>query len=475
MSPVKDAASAPSDANPATPLESLATFCAELRFADLPQALVAKTKVHILDTFGAALAGTRSREFAVAMGAVSTSADNGTRIWGTARYADPRDAALVNGVAAHAFELDDTGGCDHSGAVVLPAVMAALASVTVPTDGRRLISAVVVGYEVGRRVLEAAGGYDGHNGAGWHSTGTCGTIGAAAAVAHLWRLSPAATRDAMSLATSFSSGLWAFIHDGSQAKKIHAGRAAEGGLLAARLARGGLSGPSQVFDDVWGGFFRSFGQIPGDLACFTEGLGTVWKLNRVSLKPYASCRGTHSAVDALSDILLDSGRSAADIARINVRLSAMLLGMCGTKEAGTLAGTQMSLGYALAARCVFGDVGLASYAANRRHDPRTAAVFEMISFEVDPAMLPMDEPVLTVDFADGARASLMVPRPTGSPERPMSAAAITAKFRGLAEMAMPPEGLAALQAAVADLENMSDCRSLEDVLGGGTASREAFI
>lgn len=190
-------------------------------------------------------------------------------------------------------------------------------------SGTALITSVVIGYDVGRRVLEAAGGYDAHIGAGWHSTGTCGPIGAAAAVANLWRLPPDQCRNAIALATSASSGLWAFIHDGSQAKKLHAGRAAEGGLLAAALAALGLTGPTRVFDDVWAGFFSSFNHRPGDLDALTDGLGTVWKLNRVSLKPYASCRGTHSAVDCVGDILAETGRPADTVAAMALSLASV--------------------------------------------------------------------------------------------------------------------------------------------------------
>jgi len=451
-----------------SPLDWLARFVAETRFDDLPAAIVAKAKIHILDTLGAALAGTRSREFISVAGMVGPG--GGAQIWGTRRTASARDAALANGVAAHVFELDDTGGCDHSGAVVIPAVLAALSSAPQPISGRDLITAIVVGYDVARRLLEAAGGYDAHNGAGWHSTSTCGPIGAAAAVAHLWRLPVEACRHAMTLSTSFSSGLWAFIHDGSQAKKIHAGRAAEGGMLAAELARGGFAGPTQVFDEVWGGFFRSFNHAPGDLAKFTDGLGEVWKLGRVSLKPYASCRGAHSAVDALSDILLETGRAGREIAAIDIRLSAMLMGMCGKIETASLAGAQMSLGYALAARAILGTAGLDAYPVERRNDPQITAFCERIRFSVDTSMQALDEPVINVCFQDGARFSRMVPRATGSPERPMTPAAIDGKFRALAGMALAPEAVDKLHATVIALDGLDDVRLLENLLAGDPAT-----
>ncbi len=456
------------------PVDVLSRFAAGLRFEDLPPELVAKAKVHILDTVGAALAGTRSAEAAMLWAATGGPGAAGARIWGTARHASPRDAALVNGVAAHAFELDDCGGCDHSGAVVLPAVLAALPSVPGPVAGRDLVAAVVVGYEVGRRVLEAAGGYDVHNGAGWHSTGTCGTLAAAAAVARLRGFAPGAMRDAVTLATSLSSGLWAFIHDGSPAKKLHAGRAAEGGLLAADLAGAGMRGPAQVFDEVWGGFFRSFNGAPGDPSRLAQDLGRAWMLDRASLKPYASCRGAHSAVDAVGDILGEAGRDAREIESIDVRLSPMLMDMCGGAEVDPLPAAQMSLPYAVAARCAFGEAGLSAYAEERRRHPDVAALLRRIRLAVDPGQRPLDEPAVAVSFRDGTRRERVVPRATGSRERPMSEAAVAAKFDSLAGLALRPTAVAALGEALRHLDAMPDCAALDALLAGDAPAGPVF-
>lgn len=454
------------------PVDALASFISALRFEALPADVVEKTKTHIADTLAAALAGGRSREFRIARRLAHTQGN--IRIWGTADRASARDAALINGVAAHAFELDDSGGCDHSGAVVMPALLAAMADQSRTITGKELIAAVVAGYDAGRRILEASGGYDAHNSLGWHSTGTCGTLAAAAAVANVSGLDALATRDAMTLATSFSSGLWAFIHDGSQAKKIHAGRAAEGGLLAARLAAEGFAGPSKVFDDVWGGFFRSFNKSTCEVEKLSEALGESWKVKRAVLKPYASCRGAHSAVDALEDLLAETRRNAVEIDRIELRLSGMLMGMCGAKESGAMAPTQMSLPYALAARCVFGTAGLQAYSAERRSDPRLRAIMDRMRLTVDDDMQPLDEPVVTLVFKDGARASRMVPRATGSAERPMPPTAVAAKFRELTTMAIEPEQADQLWTMVCDLENLEDCRELEALLAGKADSRPVF-
>jgi len=454
------------------PVERLAGFVATLRFEDLPDDVIAKAKVHIADTLGAALAGARSREFATVRKVVNQVGE--ARIWGTRDFASPRDAALLNGVSAHAFELDDSGGCDHSGAVVMPAALGALPQSGRIVTGRELIVAVVAGYDVGRRILEAAGGYDSHNGLGWHSTGTCGTMAAAAAVANLWNLPATACRDAITLATSFSSGLWGFIHDGSQAKKIHAGRAAEGGLLAAELAAGGFAGPSKVFADVWGGFFNAFNKASGEPGKLVEALGEVWKIRRAVLKPYASCRGAHSAVDALEDLLSENGKQPHEIVSIELRLSEMLMNMCGRKENGPLAGTQMSLPYALAARCIFGTAGLAAYSAECRFDPRIQKMMDRMELRIDRTMRPLDEPVVILTFSDGSRVSRMVPRATGSAERPMQPRAIEEKFRQLAGMALEDGEVAGLWHLLNNLETLDDCRRLEGLLAGGAADKPVF-
>ncbi len=452
-------------------LTAMSDIVAGLRFEDLDKTLIERVKVHLLDTLGASLAGTRSAEYHKMAQIVSPGDE--ARLWGTNRRSTIRDAAMANGVAAHVFELDDTGGCDHSGAVVVPAILASLGSGK-NIRGRDLICATLAGYEVGRRVLEASGGYGAHNGAGWHSTGTCGTMAAAAAVTRLHRRTALEMRNAIALSTSFSSGLWAFIHDGSQAKKLHAGRAAEGGILAAELAAKGISGPSRVFDDVWGGFFRSFVNQPGDVTAFSAGLGTDWKINRVSLKPYAACRSAHSAVDAVSDILVETGLTAVQIAAIDLRLSPFLMDMCGTADLSTLAGAQMSLAYVLAVSCIHGKAGLDEYAMHNRKNPLIAEVMAKVSFRPDPAIPQMDEPIVTVTFQDGTCLTRMVPRATGSPERPMSPNAIEAKFDRLAAMAVPEQQVQAIKACIAGLEAVDDCEILVDLLDYNGPERPIF-
>lgn len=443
----------------------LAQFCVDTRFEDLPAELVEQAKRHILDTFGAALAGAGS-DVARQARQVFKGEVGSTLVWGTDQRVGAAQAAMLNGIAAHALELDDTGGCDHSGAVVLPAVMAAL-SMSTPSvseasiDGRELITAVVIGYEIGRRVLEACGSYSAHNSAGWHSTATCGVFGAAAASARILGLDAQQTLSALGIAGSFSGGLWAFIHDGSQSKRLHSGRAAEGGLLAARFAQQGITGPTKLFDDVWGGFLKTLAADTAVPEALDAELGRVWKLARCSIKPYAACRGTHSAIDALGLLLGQLQISVDQVEDIQVSLCGFLQDMCGAQDVSTLPAAQMSLRYALAARLVHGHCRLEAYDDEQRRHPRIAHWMSRIRLEVDPHLSEDGEPVVSVRTVDGRQASLCVEVPLGAPGNPLSDAALEEKFFSLAGRVIPLQQAKELLEQLWRLEELESVRALD--------------
>ncbi|WP_370694692.1 MmgE/PrpD family protein [Pseudomonas sp. FP603] len=444
-------------------MERLAQFCVETRFEDLPPALVAQARRHILDTFGVTLAGAGS-DVAKQARQVFEGEAGSTLVWGTDQRVGAAQAAMLNGIAAHALELDDTGGCDHSGAVVLPAVMAAVSMSERPINGRELITAVVIGYEIGRRVLEACGSYSAHNGAGWHSTATCGVFGAAAASARILGLDAQQTLAALGIAGSFSGGLWAFIHDGSQSKKLHSGRAAEGGLLAARFAQQGITGPTKLFDDVWGGFLKTLAADTAVPEALDAELGHVWKLARCSIKPYAACRGTHSAIDALG-LLLDQLQVSVDqVESVQVSLCGFLQDMCGGQDINSLPAAQMSLRYALAARLVHGHCRLVAYDDEQRHHPRIAHWMSRIRLEVDPLLSEDGEPVVSLQTVDGRHASLCVEVPLGAPGNPLSDEALEEKFFSLAGRVMPRQQASQLLEQLWRLESLSSVESLEQWL-----------
>src|SRR5215510_557822 len=445
----------------------LATFVAGARFEDVPAEIVEKAKRHILDTLGAGLAGATSEEAKRAHAALLvTDAPGPTIVWGTHHKLSPRNAALTNGTAAHAFELDDTGGCDHSGAVVLPAALASLEIAKRPVSGAEFILAIVLGYDVARRVLDSFGGYPAHNEPGWHSTGTCGTFGAAAAAARILALDADKTAAAISTAASFSSGLWAFIHDGAMTKRLHAGRAAEGGLLAAQLASADVTGPARIFDDVWGGFFKTFGHRPPAPEALLQNLGTDWRMRHAAIKPYASCRDTHAAVDAVRRILSRRPLQPEDIAGVRVRVNQFLNGMVGGRDCATLPAAQMSLPYAVAAALVFRANGLLAYTEQRRRDPKLLAMIERIQIVTDPTVVSSAASSLTLQLHDGSSIEEPTAIALGAPENPVDDRALLAKFEELAGLIVTTQARTELGAAVLDLSAKTEVRTLFPLLRG---------
>lgn len=446
-------------------MDELARFVSETRYSDLPESLVARAKNHILDTFAATLAGSNSPiALAVQQGVAAEGCAPVASVWGSKLQTSPRNAAWLNGIAAHMYELDDTGGCDHSGAVVLPAVMAVLPLCPTPVSGQALITAVVLGYDTGRRVLEACGGYAPHNEAGWHSTSTCGVFGAAAAVASLLQLNQNQTAQALGIAASFSGGLWGFIHDGSQSKKLHAGRAAEGGVLAGMLASRGLTGPSQTFEDVWGGFLKTLAPESRQPQALTADLGHIWKLNRCSIKPYASCRGTHSAIDAVGLIMTEQAVHPDQIARIHIHLNPFLLEMCGNTDLDSLAAAQMSLPYAVAARVLFGHAGLDAWDSDKRSSAGIANLLQRIHLCVEANHDSNEEPVVELETRSGQRFKRQVTIPLGAPQNPLSDEALMQKFTQLSQRVLTEQQTLALQAYCVSLEQQQDLTGLISLL-----------
>ncbi|MBB6488495.1 MmgE/PrpD family protein [Rhizobium lusitanum] len=441
---------------------ALAELVCSTNYEAFPPETIHKAKLHILDTLGAAIAGSASRETDAVVAILGIQAGTGSSlIWGRSIASDARTSAFVNGVSAHAYELDDSGGCDHSGAVVLPAVLAALGDHKGPVGGRDLLRSVLLGYEIGRRVLEAVGGYEEHNGLGWHSTGTCGAFGAAAAVGSMVKLDVNAMASALGSACSFAAGTWAFIHNGSSTKKLHAGRAAEGGLMAAYLARHGFEGPDSVFEaERWGSFFATFGAGKGDPQALLRDFGDYWRLNRCSIKPHATCRGTHAGIDALDLMLQQHGLEPADIAGIEVDISGFQYGMCSGKVIESRAQAQMSLPYALAARLRYGKVFLAELEESAWSAAEIGPLMERITVRIDPAMKDEDEPAITIVTAAGGRHRLVVEFPLGGPQNLLSDERLIGKYAALAGLVLPGSRVDALSDYVLDLENQTDARSL---------------
>jgi 2-methylcitrate dehydratase PrpD len=444
---------------------ALAAFGTDLTLERVPAPVVAHAKLLLLDTLGAALAGVDTAEGrAVLDAAHAVGGDSGpATLWGTARRTTRAAAALANGTIAHAQELDDFGGCDHSGAVVVPAALAAAEGHEV--SGRQVLEALVVGYDVARRVLDAAGGYRAHNGRGFHSTGTCGGFGAAAAAAKVLGLDRERTAWALGLAGSYTGGLWAFIEDGAMAKRYHPGRAAETGVLAAFLARAGFTGPARIFEASWGGFLSTYAGDDAEPAELTAGLGEDFRILRSGVKRYASCGGTHSTLDVVLDIRRREKLGPDQVQAVRIRCTEADRLMVGGADPRSRLAAQMSLPYSVAVAWVAGRASLAEYEERWRNDPAVRAFLPRVRLEVDAGLPEGSEPYVTVESRDGRSFTGHVPVAPGLPDNPLGREEVVAKYEELAGRALAAEDVRVVKEAVLGLEESESLGRLVAALG----------
>lgn len=447
-----DAAAAAQSAG--TLSSAFARFGAAFSLDDVPEDDRRYAKLLLLDLLGCALAGLDTEEARLARRAARALSPGGgnASLWGAGETAAPGIAAMINGTAAHALELDDFHGVDHSGAVTVPALMAA-ADAGGEADGRRFLEGMVFGYEVGRRLLDGAGGYRRHNATGWHTTGTLGSYAAAAAVAKFLGLDEQRMLWALGIAGSFTGGTWAFNLDGAMSKRYHAGVAAQTGLQAAFLAREGFTGPAPVLEAERGGYFNLFGEGMTPAArSVAERLGRDFRIGWAGVKVYACCRGIHSALDVALDFRRRHGLRAEDIESVHVLCTPVQKGQLGLAFPKTRIEAQFSLPYSTAVAFLHGEAGYGFFTESWIGDPEIEALAARVALEADEARPLEEEPVLTVRTRDGRAFTGQQPVPIGDPANPVPEADIRAKYRALATRCLAPATAGRLEDVVLALD-----------------------
>jgi len=299
------------------PSRELATFAAELEFADIPAPVLRRTEDLMLDWLGSVLAARTARpvrsieRFAQMMG----PAEGPSEMLTSRRTTSPVFAALVNAAASHYVEQDDVhnGSVFHPAAVVIAPALAVAQSLG--ASGAQLLTAVVAGYEVGIRVGEFLGRSHYKT---FHTTATAGTLAAAAATGRLFELTPQQMLHAFGSAGTQSAGVWEFLRDAADSKQLHCAHAAASGLMSAYLAQDGFTGAAKVLEGAQGlGVGMSSDADPARL---TDRLGTRWALAETSFKYHASCRHTHPAADALLQVMAEHKLAHGDVARVTAHV-----------------------------------------------------------------------------------------------------------------------------------------------------------
>ncbi|MEA3154031.1 MAG: hypothetical protein QOK44_1620 [Betaproteobacteria bacterium] len=453
------------------PTLQLARWISALSYADLPDATKAVVRLALLDTLGCGVYGYETPWTQMLLKWIQAGGGKGrSRAWGDAQPAlRAADAALVNGTASHAFELDDYHNAKlHPGAVVIPAALALAEELNV--TGERLVTAIAAGYEVMIRSSLALNPSAARL-RGWHLTGVCGPFGAAAASAVLLGLDSERTAWALGLAGTQGAGLWAFNADGAMSKRLHAGKAAHSGVLAAELAASGFTGPTQIYEFHDGGFLKAYSDA-SDPAPLTHELGKRFHLEAISVKPYSCCGSIHAYIDAALELRRRLGNAWDPARPVRVGMSKVVDVQCGFDYVpSTALNAQMSMRYVLAAALIDGQVLPQQFGDDAMRDPASGALAAKLELVDDPEL----DKLYPVHFAgwvaakvEGEWMRVDILDPSGSVARPIDAAGITEKFRGINPQ-LPADRIAAV---AFNIERHS-ARELIDLLAPARTERAA--
>jgi 2-methylcitrate dehydratase PrpD len=344
-------------------------------------------------------------------------------------------AAQINAAASHTVEMDDLhpGSVLHAASPIIAAAFAVGESVD--ASGEELLAAIVAGYEIAIRAGEAAGRshYD-----YWHTTATCGTFGAAAATAKLLRLSNEQIVHALGSAGTQAAGLWQFLDDGAMSKQLHTAHAAGAGILASQLAQRGFTSARQIFEGRKG-FLAAMSKDP-DVKMLTENLGQDYRMLTNSFKRHASCRHTHTAIDAALVLRNDKKIGAKDLEAVQVHLYPAGFHLLSEVKATSAYAARFSIPYTIGAALVRGRVGLKEFDDINAADVRQ--MMDRVHLVEDVAMgkdYPEKWPARVVaTLPNGESLTAMVEYPKGDAKNPLTLEELRDKFRALTDSILSP-------------------------------------
>ena len=416
---------------------TLAGYVADLRYEAIPQEVLARAKVLMLDFLGSTIRARREAESTPALlatlQALGLDGDGASTVFGDDRRWTPAVAALLNGALGHSLDFDDTHADSslHPSAPVVPAAFAV--GELVGASGREVLTAIVAGYEVCCRLGNALDPTS-HYARGFHPTATAGTFGAAAAAAKLFGLSKEQIVSAFGVSGSQAAGSLQFLQNGAWNKRYQVGAAAMNGVIAATLAGNAFLGSSEAVEGKHGLLVGYSDDAHPDKA--VAGLGSIYETLKIGVKPYPSCRYTHAAIDAIIAMRREHNLTPDQISRVEIGLhrnGITLTGDAATKRHPTsIVGGQFSMFFTGAVALDQGRFGWDDY--TRLGDPALDALADKFDVIQDDRLEGKTHPFgarVAITTADGVHERLYAD-PSGEPSTFPSDAAMRQKFLLLA-------------------------------------------
>jgi aconitate decarboxylase len=452
-----------------SPTQILANYISGLTYRTLPPEVISHVKLCIIDSLGCALFGST-----LPWGKIITSftkemgKGKGALIWGDGAEVPSTNAPLANGTLIHSFEMDDLHrvGVIHPGAEAIPAADA-LVRRAGKVDGKRFLTAMVAGYEVGCRVGMTGGASQLRR--GFHPSATSGTFAAGAAAAKILQLDPIKTLHTLGIAGTQAAGLMAAQHS-SMVKRMHPGRSAQAGVYGALLANKGFTGIEDVLEASYGGFCSTFCDNP-NLSHLTQDLGERFETLNVGCKPYPCCGSNHTSIDALKKILRDHSEVSADnVEKIRIRTTrATKLHVGWPYEPKSMTTAQMNLPFCVAALLHDRDFFVDQVTEKSIRSDEVLQTTRNIEVLEDPEFETLGDEGrhgvnLEVQLQDGRSYAEKVLHAKGSDRHPMTREEVLQKFRLLASRVLSRSRVEKLEETLLNLEKLSDTRKIGRLL-----------
>lgn len=442
--------------------ERFAAFIAGTNYDDLPKQVVDLAKERIMDTVGAAIAGSVNWEYASQLREACKKLGSGSYgVIGGEECYPAAHAAMINATYAHSVELDDghkNAGC-HAGAVVVPTALTMAQALG--RSGEELIAAVAIGYEVTYRIASHVNPAQINK--GFHPSSNCGAYGAAAVAGKLLHLTEEQLACALGQAGMLASGTMEATKSGQRAKCVQVGNAAYNGILAAYLAGSGMEGCLSALEGPNGLFATQSENVDVEDVC--RNLGKVYTIGDTYNKMYPSCRHAQPGIEAALDLGVEHKIDPDEVAAIRIGTHKVAYELTGIiKEPKNSGEAKFSLAYGSAVALREHSFGVSNLMKRSYTDPETLKLADKVTCEIDPevqAVFPKKRGArVRIELQDGTVYEKELYDLKGSPDNPVSPEELARKFVTNAKAAMPE---ARVQQLLALLKRVETLTSVDEI------------
>lgn len=440
--------------------KALANFTANLTYEKLSEHSISMAKKCLLDWLGVAIGGSREEPAKIIRDTIiKFQVKEATVFAEGCEQTSALDAAFCNGAASHSLDFDDLHNPSiiHLACVVIPPAVAIAEAEH--KSGQQLLAAICAGYEAGARAGEAVIPESYFY---WHTTGTAGIFGAAAAAANILGLDEQQTLMCYGSAGTQAAGLWEFLKEGAMSKSLHAGKSAYGGALAAYLAKSGFTGASQILEGEKG-FCHAMVAQP-HLEKLSQNLHyQQLKIDNNSFKPYACCKHSHATLYAIQELKKQHSLEPKDVSAIRIYVNNITDYLINNPTPLTPYGCKFSLQYCAAAMLKNGVAGIEQFRENVIHDEAVRCLMEKVQVIKDAAMERIHDTDpsklasrVEIQLQSGDVLSMQVDYPKGDPDNPFTWKDACEKFMSLAVPVYGTERAQVLCNMVAHVEDYPD-------------------